>query len=100
MTGILVRYTIHTSLDLRRNVRYFFSIQHFWGKFYKGADTISCNPVVTVEALINLYPTHPSSKDVHLSDNIDTATELATIQVTINTMTPDHIQAWSQNEQS
>ena len=61
--------------------------------------------MTTVEALISLWPTHPSSKDVHLSDNIDAATELATIQATKNagdsnaTMTPDHIRASGQNDQ-
>ena len=66
-------------------LRYFFSIQHCQGKWHKGVDVISHNPVATVEAIISLYPTHPSSKDVHLSDNINTATELATIQATMNT---------------
>ena len=60
----------------------------------------------TVEALINLCSTHQSSKDIHLSDNIDAATELATIHAIMNTddnnatKTPDHFQASNQKDQS
>ena len=79
--------------------RYSFSIQHCPGKRHKGADAVSCNPVAVVETLISLWPTHPSSKDVHLSDKIDAAVEAATIQATTNAYnnnavkTPDHIWA-------
>ena len=85
-------------------LRYSFSIQHCPGKWHKGPDTVSRNPVDTVEALINLCPTHPSSKDVHLSDKIDAAMEIATIQSTINAdnnaaMTPDHIRASGRDDE-
>ena len=77
-------------------LRYYFSIQHSPGKQHKGANAVSHNPVAMVEALISLCSTHPSSKDVHLSDKIDSAVP-ATIQATTNAcnnnavMTPDHI---------
>ena len=70
-------------------LRYFFTIQHCPGKWHKGADAISHNPVATVEAFLSLCSTHPSSKDVHLSDNVD-AMELATIQAIMNSV---HIRA-------
>ena len=59
--------------------------------------------MATVEALLNLCPTHPSSEDIHFSDNINVATELATNQVTMNSgdnntaMSPDYILASGQN---
>ena len=61
-------------------LRYFFIIQHCLGNWYKSVDGISFNSVAMGEALISLCPTHPSSKDVHLSDNIYATMELATIQ--------------------
>ena len=60
----------------------------------------------TVEALISLCPTHPSSKNVHLWHNIDAATELASIQATMNTsdsnaaITPNHFRETGRNDQS
>ena len=102
MTGALAKYTIQASLDSRRNVSYLLTIQRCPSKWHQGVDAISCNPVTIVEALISLCPTHPSSKDVHLSDT----TVLATIQGTMNTsdnnatMTPDHIWALGWNDQS
>ena len=85
----------------KKSLRYFFPIQHCPGKWHKGAHAISCNPVATVEALLSLYPKQPSFKDVHLSENIDTAMELATIQAITNSsndvaaMSSDHIHASS-----
>ena len=79
-------------------LRYSFSIQHCSGKRHKSTNAISHNPVAMVEALVSLCPTHPSSKDVHLSDKIDAAVQAATIQATTNACnnnavtTPDHIQ--------
>ena len=67
----------------------------------QGADAISHNPVATVQTLISLCPTHPSSKDNHLSDNLDDTMDLAIIQAIMNTgdindaMIPDHI--WALN---
>ena len=89
-----------------KSLSYFFIIQHCPGKWLKDADAISCNPVATVEALLSLYPTQPSVKDIHLSENIDAAMELATIQAVINSsndvaaMSPDNIHASGQNDQS
>ena len=106
MTGTLVRYTIHASSLKEKCLRYSFSIQHCPGRWHKDANAISCNPVATVEALISLCPTHPSFKDVHLLDNIDTVMELAAIQAMMNTgdnsaaMTSDHILASCWNDQS
>ena len=79
-------------------LRYSFSIQHCPGKWHKGADAISCNPVTTAEALICLCPTHPSSKDVHLLDNIDAA--MMNISDNNAAITPDYIRALGQNDQS
>ena len=45
-------------------LRYFFTIQHCPGKWHKGADAISHNPVATVEALLSPCPTQPSFKPV------------------------------------
>ena len=104
MTATLARYTVFRLKE--KCLRYSYTIQYCPGKWHKGADAVSCNPLATVVALISLCPTHPSSKDVHLSDNIDATTELANIQATMNTgdnnttMTPDHIQALGWNDQS
>ena len=43
-------------------LRYSFSSQYCPGKWHQGADAISHNPMATVEALISLCPTCPSSK--------------------------------------
>ena len=51
-----------------KSLRHFFTIQHCPGKWHKGANAISHNPVATVEALLSLRPTQPSFKDVHLSE--------------------------------
>ena len=45
-------------------LRYHFSIQHCPGKWHRGADAISRNPVATVESLISICPTNPSPKDI------------------------------------
>ena len=100
---------VHNPCLFRLNkkcLRYSFTILHCPTKCHKGADAISCNSVLTVEALISICTTHPSSKYIHLSNNIDAAMELATIQATMNmddnnaAMTPDHIQVLGQNDQS
>ena len=57
-------------------------------------------------ALLILCLTQPSFKDIHLSENIDAAMELATIQVITNSsnevtaMLPDHICVSGQNDHS
>ena len=80
-------------------LRYSCSIQHCPGKWHKGADTVSRNPVAAVEALVSLCPIHPSSKDVHLSDEIDAVVIAATNACNNNAvMTPDHIQASGQSD--
>ena len=89
-----------------KSLRFFFIIQLCPGKWHKGADAISHNPVATVEALLSLCPKQPSFKDIYLSENIDTAMELATIQAITNSsnavtaMTPNHIYASGQNDRS
>ena len=78
-------------------LRYHFTIQHCPGKWHRGADAISRNPVATVESLISICPTNPSPKDIHLSNSRDVAMELAAIQAAVNidnnttVITPDHI---------
>ena len=75
-----------------KSLRYYFTIQHYPGKWHKGVDAISLNPVATVEAFLSLSPTHPSSKDViHTimnSGNSNTA------------MSSNHICASERNDQS
>ena len=65
-------------------LRYHFTIQHCPGKWHRGADAISRNPVATVESLISICPTNPSPKDIHLSNSRDVAMELAAIQAAVN----------------
>ena len=97
-------HNLHLFRLKEKCVRYSFSIQHCPGKRHKGADAVFRNPVAAVEALVSLCPTHPSSKDVHLSDKIDAAVQAATIQATTNACnnnavtTPDHIQASGQSD--
>lgn len=76
-----------------KSLRYYFAIQHCPHKWHKGSDAISCNPVATVEPLLSLFSTQPFFKD---SDNIDSAMELATLQVITRygdnnlVISPDH----------
>ena len=83
-----------------KSLRYFF-IQHCSGKWHKGVDAISCNPVATVETILSLCSLHLSPKDVPFLDNIDAAMELATIQMIMNSgdnntaMSPDYIHTWA-----
>ena len=87
-------------------LRYFFTIQHSPGKWYKGTDALSRNPVAKVEALLSPCPTQPSFKDILLSENINEAMELVSIEAITNssndvtTMWPDHIRASGWNDQS
>ena len=87
-------------------LRYRFSIQHCPGKWHRGADAISRNPVATVESLISICPTNPSPKDIHLSNSRDVAMELAAIQAAVNidnntaVITPDHIRASGRNDKT
>ena len=53
--------TAHLFKLKEKCLQYFFNIQHCPGKLHKGAYVISCNSVVTVEALISPCTTHPSS---------------------------------------
>ena len=87
-------------------LRYHFTIQHCPGKWHRGADAISRNPVATVESLISICPTNPSPKDIHLSNSRDVAMELAAIQAAVNidnnttVITPDHIRALGRNDKT
>ena len=53
-----------------KSLRYRFTMQHCPGRWHRAPDAISCNPVTTVQSLLDTFPIEPSPNDTDESDEI------------------------------
>ena len=82
-----------------KTLRYCFTMQHCPGKWHRGSDAISRNPVVMAHAVLTVFPTKPSSDDIKESGDIcavvRSAARIPTSDFSDNTaaISPDHVRA-------
>ena len=62
-----------------KSLRYRFTMQHCPGKWHRTPDAISCNPVTTVQSLLDTFHIEHSPIDTDESDEICAATRLTAL---------------------
>ena len=82
-----------------KTLRYQFTMQHCPGKWHRGSDAVSRNPVAMVQALLTTLPMEPSPTDIDKSTEICAAmasaavTSMSQFGSDAAVISPDHIRA-------